>query len=254
MTPEERIAQLTKERAGGVVTLPRRPAVAVDYQPAKPADPVSGFALPGSWRSIPDRYDNNGRRDCLCRLETKLAAWAVARLLGPDWDYREPSLERRYPSFDIFHKEGYGVRLSCVWNDNSRFRVVPLRRHRRDVGPPAEITISASRPLGAIAADISRRMVEAGLKQAHDDDLSAERARSNEEKKDFDAIRAICKAAGGHITDRRRWSNHGSPEASIPGGVARCYYDDRIEIELLTTHDEAIQIAASLKQLTKGAL
>jgi len=180
--------------------------------------------------------------------ETRIAAWAVARCLGSEWRYEREDNPGR---FHIVHRGGHGVSFGRMWNDSSRFRIAPLRRYRRDEGPPGEITASASRSFGSIAADIQRRMIAAGLKQAHDDDVAADRARRTEIAARFAAITAVAKAAGGRIRDKRYWKSAGYPEADVLGGLAKWGYGDSIEFEIRATPAQAVQIAERLASISQ---
>lgn len=251
MTPEQRIQQLAAERGGVVVfngrTAPRRPRPASD-KPSAPPERPQGFdvALQGSWRRITDSWENRERIARLQRLEVYLTAGVVCRYLGPEWS-RELNPEARGGQCHVSHREGWGFRLGRCWQDDKRFSVSALDQYKR--GEPASITVSASRSLAAIAADIERRLVNNGLREAWEQSQSAGRARRNERKARFDQLRATVAAWGGHIDHYRRWEREGYPTASIPGGSARTDYSGRIEIVLHLTAAEAVRIG----ELTRKA-
>lgn len=236
MTPQERISQLAAER-GASVPRPARPAPDKPDTPQKP----TGFdvAIPLSWRRITDNWENRERIARLQRLEVYLAAGVICRYLGPDW-HRELVPESRGGSCKIVHREGHGFRLGRCWQDNGRLSASALDQYKRN--EPPSITVSATRTLGAIAADIERRLINNGLREAWQQSKSAERGRANERKTRFDQLRAVIAAWGGRIDNRRRWEHDGYPTASIPGGTAKTYYDGRVQIELCLTTNEAVRI------------
>ncbi len=121
-----------------------------------------------------------------------------------------------------------------------------------DDGMPAEITVRADRTFGSIAADVERRMIQAGLAKAHSEALNAERKRRDELAARFAVVESVAKAAGGHITNPRRWKLDGYPECSVPGGVIRFGYGfdgESIEFDFRTTPALAIALATHWKAL-----
>ena len=127
MTPAERIAQLTAERAGGVI--PRPPVVRAHNrvtQEPTPADPVAGRTLPEAWRKTADDWQNRERRQAAIDRETRIAAWAVSRCLGDGWHYE---LQENTGRVHIVYRDGYGFSFCRVWNDSSTSssKVVAMR-------------------------------------------------------------------------------------------------------------------------------
>ena len=257
MTPQERIAQLAAER-GGVATFPRpaRPGddnCDTEIVPARPQNTrqkPTGFdvALSLSWRRIPDDWANRDQIGRLQRLEVYLAAGVICRWLGPEW-HRELNPDARGGQCRIIHREGWGFRIGRCWQEDSRFSVSALEQYKR--GEPPSITVSATRPLGAIAADIQRRLIGNGLRKAWEQSQSSDRARQNERKARFDQLRAVAEAWGGRIDNRRRWEHDGYPTASIPGGTVKTYYDERLQIELCLTTDEAVRLGDLTRKATE---
>jgi hypothetical protein len=247
---QERIAQLMAERAGGAITLPRRPVVRArtHYLEPKPTDPVAGRSLPETWRQITDDFANMDHRQRAIKLETRIAAWAIARCLGVKWHAEPPDWGNRN-RINIVHRDGFGFSLMRVWNDPGRFRIVPLRRYRRDEELPAEISVSAARTFGAIAADIRRRMVDAGLKDSHDKDVNAENARRAEVAARFAALSAVARATGGRFLRRQRWQSDGYPAIEVPGGTASWSYGDCIRFEIDLTPAQAEEVGQTLREI-----
>jgi hypothetical protein len=254
MTPDERIAELMAERAVGTITPPRRPVVRAQTQcvESKPTDPVAGRSLPEAWRNVADDFANMNRRQRAIKIETRIAAWAIARCLGVKW-HAEPPDWGNHNRINIVHRDGFGFSLMRAWNDPGRFRISPLRRYRRDEGPPAEISVSASRTFGAIATDIRRRMIDAGLKDAHDKDVNAERERRAEIAARFAALTIVARAAGGQFLPQQRWQSDGYPAIEIPGGTASWSYGDKVRIEIDLSPKQAIEVGRILKRLRTEA-
>lgn len=254
MTPQERIAQIAAERGVPIPARRRRTPPAGGKRPPAAADTqvdlVADRRLPEAWKRHPADWQNEDARRAAMDRETRIAAWAITTLLGPDWRY-EPSRYDSRGRYHIVHRHGHGFDIARQWNNPDRFRLTPLRRYRRDEGPPAEITVSTSRSFGSIAADIQRRMIDAGLKQAHDDDANAERARRKELATRIGIMTAVAKSAGGHIEARHRWQYPTYPEARIPGGTVRYTYDDRVEFELRVKGTDAADVAARLAGCAK---
>ena len=182
--------------------------------------------------------------------ELRIAAWAVSRCLGSDWRYER---QEGHTRCCIVHSDGYGVAFDRVWNNPGRFRIVPLRRYRRDEGPPAEITVNASHSFGAIAADIQRRMIDAGLKDAHDDDVKTEQERRAEIATRFAALTVLARATGGRFLRRQRWQSDCYPMVEIPGGTASWTYGDKIQIDVDLTTEQAEEVGRTLKRLKEEA-
>jgi hypothetical protein len=258
MNAEERIAQLTAERAGGaVIAVPRRPAVRAqingnEYHEPAPVDPLAGRCLPESWRKIPDEWKTRDRLAAALNLETRIAAWAIARCLGEDWR-AEPVDWNNRSRVEVVHRDGYGFSFGRSWRDNGRFRITPLRRHRRDEGPPEEITVAASRTFGSIAADIQRRMIDAGLQDEHDKSVAAEQERRTEIAERFSGLNGVVRAAGGWYLNKLRWQSDCYPMIEIPGGTAAWSYGDRVRIEVDLTPEQAADVGETLKRLREEA-
>jgi hypothetical protein len=248
MTPAERIAQLMAERAVGTISTPRRPIVRArtHYVEPSPVDPVAGRCLPERWRKITDDWNHYEPRRLAIKVETKIAAWAIARCLGTDWRY-EPDGNRE--CFKLIHRNGYGMHFRRLWQDVGRFRISPLRRYRRDEGPPEEITVSAARSFGSIAGDIQRRMIDAGLKDSHDKDVNAEKARRAEVTARFAALTIVARAASGQFLPRQRWQSDGYPMVEIPGGTAGWTYGDKIQIDVDLTTEQAEEVGRVLRRI-----
>lgn len=240
MTPEQRIAELAAQR-GGVATYPRPPRESTPREPSKPARP-NGFnvSLPASWRQKADDWGNRDERQRLMDLETYLAAGVIVRYLGAEWHRKLGDNGALF----IVHSEGYGIRFKRDWQDKTRFNSSALEQYKRD--EPATITTSAARPLGAIAADIERRIINNGLREAYLECRKAETERREERRERFRQITAVAAAWGGRISDKRSWTDRGYPEASIPGGTARIGYGfngKSVEINLSLTADNAVSLA-----------
>lgn len=250
MTPAERIAQLTAARAGGAITLPRRPVARAQtpHEDSSPVDPVAWRSLPETWRTVADDWQNRDSRGRAINIETRIAAWAVARCLGQDWHAEPTDMDNRN-RINIIHRDGYGFGFGRTWNDIGRFRITPLRRYRRDEGPPAEITVAAARSFGAIAADIQRRMIDAGLKEAHDKDVHAEQVRRDELAARFAALSAVAKSCGGRFLRRQLWQSDGYPMLEIPGGSAAWSYGDCVRFEVDLTPEQAVEVGRVLRRI-----
>lgn len=244
MTPEERIAQLAAER-GGVATIPRAPRLAPDRpktdgpQLERTRPNGFGIVLPASWRKIHDNWENRDQRARLAHLELFLAAGVIARYLGPNWSRHTPAREGR-DSIEIVHRDGYGFRLSRCWRDPRRLEASPIDTYTR--GEPSSITVSATRPLGAIARDIENRLIDQGLAEAYRQHIECQRQNREDTRRRFANIAAVAKAWGGRIREKRYTRSDAYPEATIPGGIARCYYDNRIQFDLTVTPEQAVRL------------
>ena len=129
LTAVERIAQLSLERAGRVIT-PARPVA--DVEPyIETSTPGAERCLPMSWVGMADTWsEERDTRKLLEEMELRLAAGVIARCLGPQW-YRHVTKHHT----EIKHRDGYGVRNQ---DQVSRSHTIAgLHRARRQVhGPP----------------------------------------------------------------------------------------------------------------------
>jgi hypothetical protein len=201
--------------------------------PAPRRNAGAEIILSGNWRNTPDDWNNREQRQRLQRLETYLAAGVIARYLGPDWNRRT----NEHGNIEIVHRAGYGFRLTRPWNDSTRFESSPIDTYTRN--DPPSITTSATRPLGAIARDIEHRLIGNGLAEAYRQVQQRAQAEREERRKRFRDILDVARAFGGRILPARNWKSSAYPEARIPGGTARCYYDNRIQLDLTITAAQA---------------
>jgi hypothetical protein len=198
-----------------------------------------------------DNWENREPRERLKDLETRLAAGVIARYLGDDW--RVEVSGEHDTRIHIVHRDGYGVFFRRSWQDSSRFESSPLHRYKRD--EPPNITTSATRTLGSIAADIERRLVNNGLREAFEQEQAGVKGRQSERRERFDQLRAVVEAWGGRILGRPSWEYDQYPVAEIPGGKAKIGYGfngKSVEIELTLNTEEAVKLGWAIASPPAG--
>jgi len=256
---EERIQQVMAERGWSAIVLPAaraivgataerkrlpRPSSVTGSAAVATGNPLAGKSLPGAWQAIPDDYQHSEQRRQAIDREDKIAAWAIARLLGDGWSYQRSQHDR----LEIVHRDGYGMNFSRVWNNANRFRVSPLRRHRTNEGPPAEITMDAARCFGSLATDIRNRMINRGLKESDQLDRAAEIERKEKKRDEFEKIEAVIKAWDGKMLEERYWNSRG-PTANVIGGRATENYEGQIRLDISLPFDVAVKLGKCLREI-----
>lgn len=145
----------------------------------------------------------------LAEVECRVVAWLVSKALGPDWSFES---NHEFHVHSIIHKpSGATLKMRIGWQELGRYRISPDQVYRRDELPET-ITVSASRPAASIAADIKRRIIDAGLIAQHELCKSGSSTRRNTEIERRRQCLAIAQAYGGTLRHERHWSSSSYPE------------------------------------------
>lgn len=251
MTPEQRIAQLAEERGGSVTTPPRPAVVSARRQTKEPIRRIAGAdrRLPMTWQGMRDTWDDSNNRKLLMRLETRLAAGVIVRCLGDGWSIAHDRNDNDRSGCRVVHRDGYGFRLSREWRDPARFAVSALECYRRDDCP--SITVSASRPLGDIAADIQRRLIDNGLRESYAKQKQFDESEREKMRERVNRVERVARAFGGVLRNIRHWRSSGYPEASTPFGMVKLGYSlhgPDIQLELSVSQELAELIGKTASQ------
>lgn len=285
MNVADRIAQLeTQARARGL-TLPRpgaakpaRVAPSVDRKtphvtpkpPASPIDAATRRPVPmahakhlersraaAGARDFQEKYRHQDHANMLANVECRLAAWLVCRALGPDWrlEWSDETADTHRLARVLTHgPTGAAFTFRRDWQGEGRYRISPTRTLTRDRLP--SITVAATRSPASIAADIRRRIVDAGLAEEHAAACKSERDTRAEEVARRRRVLAVAQAYGGTLTERRCWSSSTYPRGTAThhgvGGetwrdyvtsiVAEQSYSGGVELKI-DTQDMGLAIA-----------
>jgi hypothetical protein len=169
--------------------------------------------LPNAWRQCTGRdSDDRDRRSMISTLELELAARLIARCLGPAWtvdrgDCRGRMYLRHIPT-------AARIFLAVSWNDDNRLRACPDHRHGHS-HLPSEITFTREKSPAAMARDIERRLLHAGL---IDDNARRRQSKRNDRDEEIGRLRArdaVQRILGGERSlkqhTKRRHAYHGDP-------------------------------------------
>lgn len=256
-----RVSALTNNRVSADNVPQRRPPMAADRYRA---------ATREAYAATKD-YSEHRKRDeaanTLQRVECRIVAWLVCRALGDAWRF-EPA-DDGHSCHRIVH------RASCAtlsfrrsWRDDARYEIVPENIHHTDT-MPSSITVSAERTPAAIAADVARRLIGAGLFDQNAAILSAGHQRRLDEVKRRRECLAVARAYGGDLQHERRWKSQSYPAAtsqhfgpSIEDGYSRRETEicasigyNGIEISVETSNVKlAIEVAELVRRYYKGDL
>lgn len=162
-------------------------------------------SLPNAWRRVVAQdYDARERQNILRNLETELTARLIARCLGPAWTV--DAAETRGRAYLRHRPTAARIFFATAWNSDDRFRA--STDHRAN-GLASEITMSRDRSPASLAADIARRIINAGLFTANSNARQDLRDRRDQETADKLAVLRMARQSGGQITPTRWGNSHG---------------------------------------------
>ena len=236
-------------RASGPIRQPRQPASRRETTagPARPASPWDKWLC----KSCPQ-----GKTTYAMRIIGRM----ICRCLGPDWKLYEKDADGHYVNYLILlHSSGAEISFRRDWKDNNRFQFHATKEADRDALPT--ISASAERTPAAIASDVQRKIIDAGLYDQYKRSQDGERKRLDRKTRDKLAMIRTARAFGVGLsryshysdfaTETRQWfgSNNHDFDGIETEVSAKMEYSDRIALEIETRDIILIEaIAAVIEQ------
>lgn len=260
LTVEQRIAQVRQRAAarGLTATGSARPPIVREPRKQEPSKPLTKLELaldrPLPEITAPSTWPTN-KGEGLRRVRSRLAAWLVARALGPDWylaDYQHD--DYWMTSREIVHRPTKAVLCWRIdYQNHDRISISPKEAYDRCFA--SGITVSATRSPASIAKDIQRRIVDAGLSEQLEKRRDADKTRRD---RDIMVRRRVLAATLGYGGRMRKGYNH--THRTEYSGTEEVYNGTRIEAAAnyrdevtLTIESDNLELLAKIGELVRNS-